>query len=464
MGQLLRFNPIIKKIIHVGDLILLNALILFFYCCFGEVQEVMNPLVELLCVVNLSYFVCAFFIKTITLSRFATPEKSIVKIVLLTSVHTLLVIFFFGILYQVIPPISELLVWYVSFTTLLVIYRLLVRSFIKIYRARGGNSRSVVFVGENENMLELYTELTKDITSGFRVIGYFNDRPIPAVTKTLRYLGKVEDVIPYAQSNKVELLFCSLPSKRSAEIRMLMNYCENNLIRFYSISNMRHYLKRRMNMSLFGEVPVYYIRKEPLTKIENQILKRLLDMLFASVFLVTIYPITYIIVGIITKLTSPGPIIFKQQRSGLDGKVFCCYKFRSMKVNQEADTLQATEDDARKTPFGDFLRRSNIDEFPQFLNVLKGDMSLVGPRPHMLKHTEEYSKLINKYMLRHTVRPGITGWAQVTGFRGETKEVEQMEGRVMQDIWYIENWTLLLDFRIIFKTIIHFFRKDTQAY
>lgn len=168
--------------------------------------------------------------------------------------------------------------------------------------------------------------------------------------------------------------------------------------------------------------------------------------------------------GTIIKITSPGPIFFKQDRNGENGEIFQCYKFRSMKVNKDSDKIQATKNDPRKTKFGNFLRKSNLDEMPQFINVFKGEMSLVGPRPHMLKHTEEYSQLVDKYMMRHLVKPGITGWAQVTGFRGETKKVSQMEGRVKRDLWYIENWTFLLDLRIMVMTVVNMFRGEKNAY
>ena len=163
-------------------------------------------------------------------------------------------------------------------------------------------------------------------------------------------------------------------------------------------------------------------------------------------------------------MTSPGPIFFKQMRTGLNGREFKCYKFRSMRVNDEADKKQATVDDPRKTRFGDFLRRSNIDELPQFINVFKGEMSIVGPRPHMLAHTETYARLIDKYMVRHFIKPGVTGWAQTHGFRGETKELSQMEGRVQFDIWYMEHWTLLLDLYIIYKTVANIVIGEKNAY
>jgi len=196
----------------------------------------------------------------------------------------------------------------------------------------------------------------------------------------------------------------------------------------------------------------------------NRIIKRTFDLMVSFFALCTFFPIIFLIVGLIIKLTSPGPIFFTQKRTGKDGKEFLCYKFRSMLVNQDADERQATANDPRKTPFGNFIRTTSIDEIPQLINVFMGDMSLIGPRPHMLKHTEMYSKLIDNYMDRHTVKPGITGWAQVTGLRGETKELHQMESRVKADIWYIQNWSFLLDLKIIAKTFSTLILGDKHAY
>ena len=186
--------------------------------------------------------------------------------------------------------------------------------------------------------------------------------------------------------------------------------------------------------------------------------------MFSLCFLCTLFIPILIIVTIITKITMRGPIFFKQKRNGLNDKEFYCYKFRSMKVNADADKVQATKDDPRKTKWGNIMRKTSIDELPQFINVLMGDMSVVGPRPHMLKHTEEYSKLINKYMVRHFVKPGITGWSQVTGYRGETKELKDMEGRIRGDIWYIEHWSFGLDLYIIYKTVANAVHGEKNAY
>ncbi len=198
--------------------------------------------------------------------------------------------------------------------------------------------------------------------------------------------------------------------------------------------------------------------------LSSQVSKRIFDFLFSLIVFMFVFPIVFIIVAILIKCSSQGPIFFKQMRTGLNGADFCCYKFRTMVVNKEADTKQANANDPRKTKIGDFLRRTNIDELPQFINVLKGEMSVVGPRPHMLKHTYDYSALIDNYMDRHAVKPGITGWAQINGFRGETRRLEQMVTRVNADLWYIENWSLVLDVKIILFTICGFVKPDRNAY
>ncbi len=204
--------------------------------------------------------------------------------------------------------------------------------------------------------------------------------------------------------------------------------------------------------------------KNPLERTRNRILKRAFDIVFSLVFLCTLFPIILLMVTLITQCTMPGKVFFTQKRTGLDGKAFTCIKFRSMKANPEADTRQATRKDERITRWGHILRSTNLDEIPQFLNVLWGNMSVVGPRPHMVKHTEEYSLQIDTYMLRHQVKPGVTGWSQINGFRGETPRLADMENRVKYDLWYIHHWSFGLDLFIIYKTIEGCFHKDKKAY
>ena len=439
MKQVLRFNKVIKRIVFTGDLILLNGTFLSLYTLLGSkffADPFIHSLPQVLVLLNLCYLVSNMSSGIILHRRVVRPEQIVWRALRNSAGHAL---FFscaltfgnFGIL-----SARFFLLFYIAF----------------------------ILVGSNSNIIELYHQMTDDVTSGFRVIGYFDDQPGSRFPEKVNYLGKPGKIVDRLKQGGVEQVYCCLPSARSEEILPIIDYCENHLIRFFSVPNVRSYLKRRMYFELLGNVPVLCIRQEPLSFAENRFRKRVFDIAFSLLFLCTLFPIIYVIVGLTIKITSPGPIFFKQKRSGEDGREFWCYKFRSMKVNTQSDTLQATLHDPRKTRFGNFLRKSSIDELPQFINVLMGDMSVVGPRPHMLKHTEQYSQLINKYMVRHFVKPGVTGWAQVTGFRGETHELWQMEGRVQRDIWYIEHWTFMLDLYIIYKTVRNALEGEKEAY
>ncbi len=332
-------------------------------------------------------------------------------------------------------------------------------------RSMGRNRCTVIFVGAGHNLAYLYQCMFNDLGTGYKLLGYFDDHVSDNLPKSAIRLGDVSEAISWIEHNdRPHLLFCNLPSVRGAEIVQIINYCESHFIRFYSVPNVRNYVHRSMKVEMIDDMPVLTLRKEPLRKSYNQLLKRLFDLSISGLFLVTCFWWIYIIVAIITKITMPGPVFFKQKRNGILGEEFYCLKFRSMVVNSDADKLQATKNDPRKTKWGNFIRHTSIDELPQFINVFMGNMSIVGPRPHMVRHTEEYSSLIDKYMVRHWVKPGITGWAQVNGARGETEYLWQMEDRIQKDIWYIENWSLWLDIRIIFYTLRNGFFGDKQAY
>ena len=340
--------------------------------------------------------------------------------------------------------------------------RMWARSIIRRFRTYGISNRRVLFVGAGHNLRYLYDELTDNPTTGFRIKGYFDESTQNQFTDVLPRLGGIADIESYLKKQPVDIVFCNLTSRHNKEILDLMNYCENHLIRFYSVPNVRNYVHHVMQVEMVGNMPVLSLREEPLNQPHNRILKRLFDIVVSLLFLCTIFPFIFIFCAIGIKLSSKGPVFFKQKRTGIRGEEFLCYKFRSMHLNDEADTLQATKHDPRKFPFGEFIRRTNIDETPQFINVLRGEMSIVGPRPHMLKHTEEYSQLVDKYMVRHWAKPGITGWAQVNGARGETEHLWQMEERIQKDVWYIENYSFMLDMQIIILTIKTILRHDDE--
>ena len=336
--------------------------------------------------------------------------------------------------------------------TLIYLWHLLFRSFILMARKRGRNKIHVVIVGENENAERLASILQgSGEFADYKLVATFGDE-LPAI-------------VDYLENNKVHQLYCSLnPALLTDTVNRLVRLCENRFIEFFYVPNMDGYPHRSMTFSELGPVTLVRLREEPLSNPVNAAAKRLTDIVASLLFLVTLFPLIWCFVAIGTRLSSPGPILFRQRRTGYKGRPFTMYKFRSMKVNADADSLQATADDPRKTKFGDFLRRTSIDELPQFINVLKGDMSIIGPRPHMVYHTEMYTKLVDEYLVRHMVRPGITGWAQVNGCRGETPTPESMAERVRYDIWYIEHWSPALDLKIWFKTIWQILHGDKQAY
>ena len=341
----------------------------------------------------------------------------------------------------------------------IILLRFVERWLVKKLRQSGYNTRDVTLIGADKELLNLYHKLMCAPTYGYRVQHIYGD--IEGLTPD----GSISDfkaLLSRPESLKLgdEVYLCVPRSEREL-IEQTVRLCDHRMAKFYYLPTAEE--KLNLQPVLIDDIGVMTTYTSPLEDPLNRVLKRLFDIVFSILCLApTVLLLPFI--AIIIKRQSPGPIFFRQRRTGLDGREFWCWKFRSMHVNSTADSQQATKDDPRKFPFGHFMRKTSIDELPQFWNVLRGDMSIVGPRPHMLAHTEQYDKLIDKYMVRHFVKPGITGWAQVTGFRGETRELWQMEGRVERDIWYIQHWSFWLDLRIIWLTAKTIFKRDEKAY
>lgn len=337
--------------------------------------------------------------------------------------------------------------------------RIILRKILMRFRANKGNLKNVILVGNEQTVYQLF-EILKTPIYGYNIVGFFYDGECTNQEMAAKRLGGTGDIYGWLTvHSNINEIYGYFPKEQHDTINMMSKFCDNHLIRFYYIPAINVF-KGNMAITFMEGIPVIARREEPLRKDSNKLAKRIFDIIFSSFVLLLIFPWIFIFVSVMIKIQSSGPIFFLQERTGLDGKIFKCIKFRSMKVNNDADEIQATKNDPRKFPFGDFMRKTNIDELPQFINVFLGDMSVVGPRPHMLKHTAEYSKLINHFMVRHFAKPGITGLAQVSGFRGETRYIDQMEGRVKKDIEYIENWTFLLDLKIIVKTVTNMFGKE----
>ena len=475
-------NAFVQKSIIVGDFILLNLILLLFaryHWRIGIWED--NELEVFTLIANLALVISQMRFSPIIHKRLVGAGDVLQRIICLTALHAIVGYLILKIIDYDLPVgwlIGEInTVFFVS----LLFKRLLERWFIRLYREAGRNTRMVTLVGSDIELVNIYRKLIDDATLGYKVLGYYGDDKLIetiekvereekinlSALKNLERKGSIEDLLAaMGRHEDLQLgdeLYVCLSRKDRDVIKKLSRYCDYKVVRFFYVPISVESIGLNLKRELMDDIEVYTTYEIPLQNMGNRILKRTFDIVFSLFFLIPtalMFPFIWLII----KIQSPGPIFFKQARTGIDGKTFMMLKFRSMHVNADADKVQATKDDPRKYPFGNFMRKSNIDELPQFLNVLRGDMSFVGPRPHMLAHTEQYSALISKYMVRHFVKPGLTGWAQVTGFRGETKELWQMEGRVKRDIWYMEHWSIWLDIRIIWMTFKTIFVHDENAY
>ena len=464
-------NDLIRIAIIIGDFLLLNLLV---YLCLEQFDDktpdyFMDHNAVVVMVANFAMLVAEYFFNTIAYHRRLSAIDLLRRVFMLSATQSALMFF-------LLRSIShgggffKFMYYFAGFLFIaLLLARLIERGIILYLRSKGKNTQSILFVGNDPANLMLYHDMLENSSAGTYVKGYYADEPIENAPEQFVHLGNLQQLNAQMEEDKdktnlgIDLVFCCLSHDESAFINRVIHFCDNHVVHFYYVPRMSGNLHLRLIPELYGDVTLFTNRREPLTFIENKFLKRTFDIVVSALTCLVLLPFLPII-ALIIKMQSPGPLFFVQNRTGLNGHTFKCYKFRSMHVNNQADTLQATKDDPRKFPFGEFMRKTNIDEFPQFFNVLKGDMSIVGPRPHMMLHTEMYGKLIDKYMVRHFCRPGITGWAQVTGFRGETKELWQMEERIRRDIWYLENWTFWLDLKIILKTALTIIRPDKKAY
>lgn len=468
-------NDLVRRLVIVADFVILNA-ILWAYMAIANKWEPLffdKATKITIFVANVSLLIGQYHYSTIIHERkvrYTMAAKRTLYLALTTCV-----IFFLSI--RLLSDEGGLLlnglVFTVTFYIALLVSRCLELNSLKHYRSMGYNTRTALFIGNDPAILDMYRALIEDPSAGYIVEGYYADIPIANAPTSLKKIGdmsdlcrvmdaKIDNTINGKPSN-IDEVFCCLSHDFSNIIMRIMQFCDKNVIHFYYLPRRFGEYQWHLDPQVFMGKNVYSNHIEPLTSATNRAIKRTFDLCMSGIVCLCMLPFIPII-ALCIKIQSPGPIFFKQSRTGLNGKTFECYKFRSMHVNKEADRAQATKDDPRKFAFGNFMRKTNLDEFPQFFNVLKGDMSIVGPRPHMIYHTETYGMLIDKYMVRHFSKPGITGWAQVTGYRGETKELWQMEERIKRDIWYVENWSFWLDIKIILLTAKSIIWPDKHAY
>lgn len=360
-------------------------------------------------------------------------------------------------------PKQALLSW-IAFTPLtLVAAHLTARQYL-LHLLKGKQQRTAIVAGVNEVGLRLAKQFQDDPYLGVRVMGYFDDRNLERLPETngLPTIGRINEIAEFVKLNRIDHIYLSLPMASQPRILSLLDDLKDTTASIFFVPDIFVTDLIQGQLHSVGNTPVVAVCETPFTGFRG-LIKRLSDIALSSVFLVLLAPImAALAIGV--KLSSPGPVIFKQRRYGLDGKEILVYKFRSMTTcDNGAVVKQATKNDQRITPFGAFIRKTSLDELPQFVNVLQGRMSIVGPRPHAVAHNETYRKLVKGYMIRHKVKPGITGWAQVCGYRGETETIDKMEKRIEYDLEYLRNWSLSFDLWIIFRTVAVVI-KDKNAY
>jgi putative colanic acid biosysnthesis UDP-glucose lipid carrier transferase len=456
-----RYSKFTRAIYLSGDMLLVNLSFgISYFLKFGNLSLASQPFYVILALYfNITWIASTFFLEIYHIERVEQNSEVIKNTLRILFLHALLVAAFIVIRQGYYYSREQLLFTYATLACSVTLWRFACIYFFKYYRTKGYNYRRVIVLGTGDIGQNLREFFDMHPEHGYIFMGFFSDYATHPDVK-----GTIADVPDFVVEHQIDEIYCSMSEVTNQQINKLIEFADNNLIHIKILPNFREIAYKNIKIDLYGSNPVLSFREIPLDDVLNKFTKRVFDIVFSLLVIVFIISWVLPIVAVLIKFTSRGPVFFKQLRSGKDNEAFWCWKFRSMYVNEDSHIRQATRGDSRITPIGRFLRRTNIDELPQFFNVLIGNMSVVGPRPHMLRHTEEYSRSINKYMVRHFVKPGITGLAQAKGYRGDTTNPMLMRNRVKVDMFYIENWSILLDLKIIALTLFSMLNGDKNAY
>jgi putative colanic acid biosynthesis UDP-glucose lipid carrier transferase len=432
----------------LSDVMLMVLIWFVFTTFFGYEILAKNIIISLV-----AWFFSIYLLGTYRVRRFSRIPKVILDLSRLTFIflatNTLLQQAFFGSKFDIKFFLSVHFVFFLGGGVL----RILAIKVMRQYRSLGKNYRNVVVLGVTPDTKNLSKTFKEGNDLGYR---------LKSVMSHSDY--SLEDFKKISIAEEVNEVFISAGTFDNKEFNQIVDFADNNLIKIRIVPNFSGFFASNLKLDYVGFQPVLVHREIALDDIINSSIKRVFDIVFSSLVILGLLSWLMPLLAIIIKRESKGPVLFKQKRSGINNEDFDCFKFRSMSVNAVSNSKQATKGDARITKVGAFLRKTSMDELPQFFNVFLGDMSVVGPRPHMVKHTREFSSVVDRYMLRHFVKPGITGLAQTMGFRGETKSTHEIKGRVTLDRFYIENWNFFLDIKIIYLTIVNGVRGEENAY
>lgn len=407
----------------------------------------------------LVWAVVALFIRFYEVFRFTTPVEIASKILQQGVLFLLVIIAFFPFSKSVVFSGTAIAWFMVASFTLITLFKYLLFYYLKKYRIiTGSNFRNAVIIGYTPEAIRLKEVFENRNDYGYRFFGFFSDKK-----SNTNVIGKISAIKDFVIDQKIDEIYCSLNEISNEQVKDLVEFADENKVMIKFIPDSKEIFSKNLKIDYYELFPVLSLQRTQLHQPLIKMVKRIFDIFFSLVVMVFLLSWLVPILAIIIKLESQGPIFFRQGRPGLDEREFFCYKFRSMKVNKTTEK-EASKNDPRVTKIGKFMRKTSIDELPQFLNVLMGEMSVVGPRPHLWSQNKAYGNKIKKYMVRHYVKPGITGLAQVRGFRGEIETDEDMINRIKYDVFYIENWSLILDLKIIVQTVINIFKGEEKAY
>nr|WP_314895791.1 undecaprenyl-phosphate glucose phosphotransferase [uncultured Flavobacterium sp.] len=452
-SQIGRYSKYIRPISVSIDLIVISILSLSVF------KELDLDIEYYLIYQAIGWITAAFFIRFYEIYRFTTPIEIISKIIKQGVLFLLIIIAFFPFSKQVAFSGEVIATFIFSVIVLITISKFLLFYYLKEYRIiTGSNYRSAVIIGYTPEAIQLKDLFETRNDYGYRFLGYFSDKKSNQNIK-----GKLADLKPFVIENCVDEIYCSLNEISNEHLKDLIDFADENNKTIKFIPDTKEIFSKNLKIDYYEFFPVLSLKKTMLHEPATKVFKRFFDVIFSIIIIVFLLSWLIPLVAILIKLESRGPVFFKQGRPGIDENEFFCYKLRSMKINKITET-EASKNDPRVTRIGKFMRKTSMDEMPQFLNVLLGDMSVVGPRPHLWAQNKVYGNKVKKYMVRHYVKPGITGLAQVKGFRGEIETEGDMINRIKFDVFYIENWSLILDLKIIFQTIINILKGEEKAY
>jgi len=448
-----RYSIYIKPIAVITNMMIINGVLLYFF--YEKYFDSWNFIY-----VNISWLIISYYLNFFNLRRYNKNVDVVSRLFYQFLFFTFVYFAFFAFANQTIDIEKHINALGYIFL-MIALFRTFYLYVLKKYRNKGGNFRNIIIIGADKSTKKISKFFHEHTELGYRILGYFTDE---THKKKKRYLGTIESCFDYALNNEVDEIYCSISELSSKQIESFINFADNNLKVLKLIPESKDDFTTKMDVEYYDYIPILSLRTIALDFPLNRFIKKLFDVIFSLVIIIFVLSWLTLILFVLIKLESKGPVFFKQTRDGLSGNKFMCYKYRSMHLNDMADDIQVTKHDARVTKIGSIIRRTSIDELPQFFNVLLGDMSIVGPRPHMSSETKKYAKTVDKFMVRHFIKPGITGLAQIRGYRGEVEKNEDMENRVKLDIFYIENWSFLLDLKIVLQTVINIFRGEDKAY